>query len=106
MVLLASLAVAFPPAALIVGVVAGTWWPAWAIAAAVALLVAVAAYLGAVSAAAAFGDVVRASTITAGRCSGSSASPSLAPWTLSGNSGVPSSSSCTSAAPATRQYWS
>ena len=59
MVLLASLAVAFPPAALIVGVVAGTSWPAWAIAAAVALLVAVAAYLGAVSAAAAFGDVVR-----------------------------------------------
>lgn len=59
MILLASLAVAFPPAALILIAVAHTSWPAWAISTAVALLTGTAAYQGAVSAAVAFGDVVR-----------------------------------------------
>ena len=59
MVLLASLAVLFPPAAVIVAAATGTSWRATAIAVAIAVLVAVAAYRGAVSAAVAFGDVVR-----------------------------------------------
>jgi hypothetical protein len=60
MVLVASLAVAFPFAGLVVLAVAHTSWLAWAVPAAVALLLAWAAYEAAVSAAVAYGDVVRA----------------------------------------------
>jgi len=60
MILAASLAVVFPLASLVVLALAHTSWLAWAISAAVALLAAAAAYQGAVSAAVAFGDVVRA----------------------------------------------
>jgi hypothetical protein len=59
MILLASLAVAFPPAALVVLAFARTSWLAWWIATAVSVLVGMAGYLGAVSAAVAFGDVLR-----------------------------------------------
>jgi hypothetical protein len=59
MVLLASLAMLFPFAGLIVLALAGTSWLAWVVSAVVALLVGAAAYQGAVSAAVAFGDVIR-----------------------------------------------
>jgi hypothetical protein len=60
MVLVASLAVVFPPAGLIVLALAGTSWLAWGVAAAAALLTAAIAYRSAVSAAVAFGDAIRA----------------------------------------------
>ena len=60
MVLIASLAVVFPFAGLIVLAFAHTSWLAWVVSAAVTLLVAWVAYEAAVSAALAFGDVVRA----------------------------------------------
>lgn len=59
MILLTSLAVAFPPAALIVLALAHTSWLAWAVAAAVSVLLGIAGYQGAISAAVAFGDVLR-----------------------------------------------
>jgi hypothetical protein len=59
MVLLASLAVLFPFAGLIVLALAGTSWLAWAVSAVVALFVGVATYQGAINAAVAFGDVIR-----------------------------------------------
>jgi hypothetical protein len=59
MVLLASLAVGFPPVALIVTIFAHASWLAWALSAVVAIVIAVIAYQGAVSAAMAFGDVIR-----------------------------------------------
>jgi hypothetical protein len=60
MVLVASLALVFPFAGLIVLAVAHTSWLAWGVSAAVALLIVWAAYEAAVSAAVAYGDVVRA----------------------------------------------
>jgi hypothetical protein len=60
MVLIASLAVMFPFAGLIVLAFANTTWLAWAVSAAADVLAAVAAYQAAVSAAVAFGDSVRA----------------------------------------------
>lgn len=59
MILLASLAVAFPPASLIVAVVAHASCLTWVVSAAVAVLTGMVAYQGAVSAAVAFGDVIR-----------------------------------------------
>ncbi len=59
MILLASLAVAFPPAALVVLALAHASWLAWGVATAVSAAVAAAGYLGAVSAAVAFGDLLR-----------------------------------------------
>jgi hypothetical protein len=59
MVLVASLAVVFPIAGLIVLTFAHTSWLAWLVSMAVALLVAGMAYEAAVSAAVAFGDIVR-----------------------------------------------
>jgi hypothetical protein len=59
MILLASLAVAFPPAALIVLALANTSWLAWGVATVVSILVGFVGYHGAVSAAFAFGDVLR-----------------------------------------------
>lgn len=60
MVVLASLAVAFPVVALAPVGLAGTGWRAWLLGCVVALLVAVLTYRAAVSAAVGFGDVVRA----------------------------------------------
>ncbi|HEY7592190.1 MAG TPA: hypothetical protein VH969_03475 [Actinophytocola sp.] len=60
MVLLASLALAFPPVALVVRAAADASWLVWVIASAAALVIAAIAYHAAVSAAIAFGDVVRA----------------------------------------------
>jgi hypothetical protein len=59
MVLLASLAVAFPVAALGTIALAGTAWRAWLLASIVAVAVAVLGYRAAVAAAMAFGDLVR-----------------------------------------------
>lgn len=59
MLLLASLAIAFPPAALVVLVLAHTSWLAWGFATGLSILVGIASYHAAVSAAVAFGDVVR-----------------------------------------------
>jgi hypothetical protein len=59
MILLASLAIAFPPAALVVLAFAHTSWLAWGVATAASILVGIAGYQGAISAAVAFGDVVR-----------------------------------------------
>jgi hypothetical protein len=61
MVLLASLAAAYPLAALGVACWAGTPWQAWLAGAAVAAVVAAVAYRAAVRAATTFGDLVRAS---------------------------------------------
>jgi hypothetical protein len=60
MILLTSLAVAFPPAGLVVVAVTGGSWPAWAVATAASALLGLAGYAGAVNAAVAFGDVLRA----------------------------------------------
>ena len=59
MILLASLAVAFPPTALVVLFFAHTSWLTWGIAAAASILLAAAGYQGAIGAAVAFGDVLR-----------------------------------------------
>ena len=59
MILLASLATAFPVAALVVLALAHTSWLAWAVALVVSVFAGAAGYGGAVSAAVAFGDVLR-----------------------------------------------